>query len=126
MNHNLPTLRWNFKADNHALYVCREAHDNGEPCEFQVVSPHEALEIINDLRATIINTPGSHTNAIKGTATAGFAQDKLDLLEAKARELIKWLNEYGHPHMSIEVHVTGYTLNEGIVGSGQITDYVRD
>ena len=45
--------RWNFEADDEGLLVCKGEHDKGERCEAHMerLSPHEALKIINELRA---------------------------------------------------------------------------
>lgn len=47
-------------------------------------------------------------------------------LDAKARELIAWLNDNLHPYASITITTTGYSVGEGIHGSGPIHDYVKD
>lgn len=49
--------RWNFEADDDGLLVCRGQHESHEHCEAHMerLSPHEALEIINALRAECLN-----------------------------------------------------------------------
>lgn len=45
--------RWNFDADDNGLLVCRGEHESNEHCEAHMerLSTHEALAIINELRA---------------------------------------------------------------------------
>ena len=45
--------------------------------------------------------------------------------EAKARDLMKWLCDNGHPHMTIIVTPTSAELVEGCVGI-HTHEYVRD
>lgn len=45
--------------------------------------------------------------------------------EEKARELMKWLNENGHPHMTIIITPTSAELLEGSIGVNT-NDYIRD
>ena len=41
----------NFDADDDSLYVCHGEHERSAQCEFVRLSPHEALKLINELRA---------------------------------------------------------------------------
>lgn len=43
---------WNFEADDDGLLVCKGVHESSEHCEAHMerLSPHEALNIINELR----------------------------------------------------------------------------
>lgn len=44
---------WNFDATDESLTVCKNQHDRNESCEshMEKLCPHEALHIINELRA---------------------------------------------------------------------------
>lgn len=49
-------------------------------------------------------------------------------LDKKSRELIELLNDpdNSNPHVSLTITPTSYDLFSGIIGSGQILDYVKD
>lgn len=46
--------RWNFEANDDAVSVCKDEHDKGQPCEYVELSPHEIVEILNDMRSQIL------------------------------------------------------------------------
>jgi len=41
--------RWNFKAHDSGVWVCRDHHDKGQPCEYVLMSPQETVKLIEDL-----------------------------------------------------------------------------
>lgn len=49
--------RWNFDADDESVMVCKGEHESSDHCEAHMerLSPHEALEIINALRAECLS-----------------------------------------------------------------------
>lgn len=52
-------------------------------------------------------------------------QDRDEFL-ALSRQLIKWLCDNCHPHVKIIITPTNAELLEGLVGSGEITEYLKD
>ena len=46
--------------------------------------------------------------------------------EVLTRPLMKWLNENCHPHVTAIVEPTCAELQEGVLSTGQILDYVKD
>lgn len=46
--------RWNFELGDDELLVCRNDHDKGDKCHYESLTLDETLEIINQLRSTII------------------------------------------------------------------------
>lgn len=54
-----------------------------------------------------------------------MTQEQKEQFEEKARELMKWLNENGHPHMSIIITPTTAELLEGCIAF-TTEEYLRD
>ena len=46
--------------------------------------------------------------------------------EAVARQMIKWLNDNCHPHVTVHIDTTSAELFEGVCSTGLIMDYVTD
>ena len=46
--------RWNFEATDDTVTVCYGDHDKGQPCEYEELSPHEVVEILNDMRSELL------------------------------------------------------------------------
>ncbi|GEM_PF-5830347 len=46
--------RWDFEATDSGLTVCKHNHDKGQPCEYEDLTPHETLEILNDMRSKLL------------------------------------------------------------------------
>ena len=43
-----------------------------------------------------------------------------------SKPLIKYLNEYHHPHTTVIVHSTWAECLEGIINTGQILEFLKD
>jgi hypothetical protein len=52
-------------------------------------------------------------------------KEHLEFIEA-VKPLIKYINDYGHPHMKIIVTPTSAELLEGVRSTGQMMDFVHD
>jgi len=44
---------WNFEATDTGITVCKDEHDKGQPCEYKDLSPHEVVDILNDMKSLI-------------------------------------------------------------------------
>ncbi len=53
--------RYNFEATDTCVTVCKDEHNKGQPCEYEELSPHEIVDIINDMRSMI---PLQHTGIV--------------------------------------------------------------
>ena len=69
--------RWNFEATDSGIMVCRDHHDKGQPCEYERMSPQEAVQLIEDLKSAALRA--SRTSAMfagsPDTITANDATD---------------------------------------------------
>lgn len=46
--------RYNFEATDTHVTVCRDNHEKGQPCEYEELSPYEAVDILNDMRSSLL------------------------------------------------------------------------
>lgn len=46
--------RWNFDATDTQILVCKDQHDKCAPCEYETLSPAEAVRIIDELRCAVL------------------------------------------------------------------------
>jgi len=46
--------RWNFEADDESVMVCRGQHERSDACEYERLSSHQVLEILNSLRSRVL------------------------------------------------------------------------
>lgn len=63
---------------------------------------------------------GSNTGELMGR----YNEKEKEELDKLCRNLIEWLNNNGHPHMTIVLTTTHYELLEGIIGT-TVHDYIR-
>lgn len=54
-----------------------------------------------------------------------WTEEKRKEFEAVAKPLIKWINDNGHPHMSVIITPTSAELVEGSIGI-HTTEFVKD
>jgi hypothetical protein len=55
----------------------------------------------------------------------GFTDEQKERFELRSRDLIRWLCENGHPHMTIVITPTSAELLEGSIAV-QTTEYLVD
>jgi hypothetical protein len=46
--------RFNFEATDSHVTVCRDNHEKGQPCEYEELSPYEVVDILNDMRSSLL------------------------------------------------------------------------
>jgi hypothetical protein len=46
--------RWNFEPGASGVLVCRNNHDIGQPCEYERMSPQEAVQLIEALKSAAL------------------------------------------------------------------------
>lgn len=46
--------RWNFENRGGEIWVCKDEHDKGQPCEYEEMFAADALKLIEELRAIIL------------------------------------------------------------------------
>lgn len=62
--------RWNFDATDDSVTACRGEHDDSAPCVFKPISPHEALQIINQLRGQVQELSAKNNSLTQELASA--------------------------------------------------------
>jgi hypothetical protein len=54
--------RWNFEVGEDAVYVCKDNHEKGHPCEHEKMTGQEVVELIETLRSIILKQNAKHTH----------------------------------------------------------------
>ena len=71
--------RWNFEPGESRVFVCRDEHEKGLPCQLEPMTPAEIVELIEDLR----------TAALTARRTiAGFADTPTTM--TTSNEVLHW------------------------------------
>ena len=48
--------RWNFEATDSGIVVCKNEHEKGHPCEYEELTPKEAIKIIEEMASLLSRT----------------------------------------------------------------------
>lgn len=51
--------RMNFELSDGTITACFDNHEKGQPCEYEVLAPRVALELIEDMRSDLCKLEGA-------------------------------------------------------------------